>query len=765
MTAPPANPTADDYAPVMEKLTEFIKAERKSKRLAAVSIALVDQNHTVWQQGFGTVDTRSRQPVTDSTVYRVGSVSKLFTDMLVVQLAQEGKLDLDADIREYLPEFAPENPYDKPITLRQLMCHRSGIVREPPVGHYFDPTEPTLEATVNSLNETKLVHPPETNTKYSNAAVSVVGRVAEVVGNQPFAELATDRLLVPLGMQHSDFVRTDEIDRLSATGWMWSVHAPRTPAPTFALGTAPAGNLYCTVGDLANFVAMVCNQGKFAGQQIMPAEVIREMLTPAADSTGAHATYGLGFRLSEIEGHRTFGHGGAVYGFSTNVLGLPDDEIGVVVTSAVDCSNGFTSRVCEYAVRLLLAHRAGEPLPECPTSKRLPENMARSLEGPYACNGETLHLLADDNKLYMEKGYQRRELRSLTDNTLVVDDLDGYGPQIKLSDSGELSIDGNTWQRQPDTCPPECPEHFQQYIGIYGWDHNKLYVFERDGQLWALIEWFFYYPLTEVEKDVFAFPAEGGLYEGEQLVFERNEEGEIESVEAACVDFKRLLVGESLQQHFELKPTKPVEELRRMAAAADPPREPRKLREFDLVELDKLAPGIHLDIRYATTRNFMGTPFYTSAHAMMQRPAAEATAAAQEQLEASGYGLLIHDAYRPWVVTKMFWDGTPAHLRRFVADPDYGSRHNRGCAVDLTLYDLQTGEPIDMTSLYDEFSERSYPLYPGGTARQRWHRRLLRNMMEDQGFKVFRYEWWHFDYETWSQYPIGKETFEEILSE
>jgi D-alanyl-D-alanine dipeptidase len=205
-----------------------------------------------------------------------------------------------------------------------------------------------------------------------------------------------------------------------------------------------------------------------------------------------------------------------------------------------------------------------------------------------------------------------------------------------------------------------------------------------------------------------------------------------------------------------------VSELRREALAASPPVESGNFRVPDLVELKSLDATIKYDIRYATSNNFMGTPFYSSAHAFMQRPAAEAVARVSASLRQLGYGLLIHDSYRPWYVTKMFWDGTSPDKHMFVADPSQGSRHNRGAAVDLTLYDLKTGAPIRMTGGYDELSDRSYPLYPGGTTMQRWHRDFLRHAMEAQGFTVYAAEWWHFDYKDWRSYPIGTLTFEQL---
>ena len=212
---------------------------------------------------------------------------------------------------------------------------------------------------------------------------------------------------------------------------------------------------------------------------------------------------------------------------------------------------------------------------------------------------------------------------------------------------------------------------------------------------------------------------------------------------------------------FRIEPLRPVEELRREALAAQPPAESDK-RAPDLVELVTLDPTIRLDIRYATRDNFLSTAVYTQARAFLQRPAAEALVAANAELRGHGWGVLVHDAYRPWYVTKIFWDATPAEMKDFVADPAKGSRHNRGAAVDLTLYDLRSGEPAVMPSLYDEFGERASPDDAGGTAEQRRRRDLLRSVMEKHGFTVVSNEWWHFDYRDWQQYPILNVPFEEL---
>ena len=188
-------------------------------------------------------------------------------------------------------------------------------------------------------------------------------------------------------------------------------------------------------------------------------------------------------------------------------------------------------------------------------------------------------------------------------------------------------------------------------------------------------------------------------------------------------------------------------------APTTPPIEKNTNAKVELVDLSTLDKQLKLDIRYATTNNFMGKPLYSIPRALMQKTAAEALLRAHKKLQAAGYGLLIFDAYRPWQVTRDMWDKQPQH-RAYLADPLKGSRHNRGCAIDLTLYDLKTGKEISMPSGYDEFSERAHPNYSGGSKEAREARELLRTAMELEGFKVYENEWWHFDFDGWENYPI-----------
>jgi CubicO group peptidase (beta-lactamase class C family)/D-alanyl-D-alanine dipeptidase len=761
-----AQSTTDaQWQPAIAALRERIAHEMADKKLPAVAIALVDDQHVVWAEGFGYQDLAHKVPATSDTVFRVGSVSKLFTDIGVMQLVGEGKLDLDAAITNYLPAFHPKNPFGGTITLRELMSHRSGLVREPPIGHYFDATEPSLQATVDSLNQTALVYAPGTETKYSNAAIATVGYALQTVSGQPYADYLHNAVLLPMGMTHSSFKPEPALISRLADAQMWSYDGLTFSAPKFQLGEGPAGCMYSTVGDLGHFLSVLFASGKSGSAQVIAPAALAEMWKP--QFTGAsRMKVGLGFMLGTFQGEREIGHGGAIYGFATQVAALPDRKLGVVVISTADGTNAVVNHIADDALSLMLSIREMKPQPQLSTTSAIPATVVQKAAGHYIDSNRAIDLEERGGRLFLSnpQGGELEELKADGEHW-ITDGRVGYSksPIVFTGDGTEndtLTMDGKVLRRAAVDLPVDAAKDFSDLIGEYGWDFDKLFVFEDHGKLCVLIEWFDEAPLEQSSHDVFKFPA-SGLYQDESAVFQRAADGLVTGVRVSGVLFPRLPIPTD-DSVFQIKPLEPVEELRREALLAKPPAEHGDFHSTDLVELSKLDPSIKLDIRYATSRNFLGAPLYLQARAYMQRPAAEAVVRASQWLHTQGYGLLIHDSYRPWYVTKMFWDGTPDDKKIFVADPSKGSRHNRGCAVDLTLYDLKTGKPIRMTGGYDEMSERSYPFYPGGTSIERWHRDLLRRAMGREGFAVYEFEWWHFDYYDYAHYHIGNATFEEL---
>jgi CubicO group peptidase (beta-lactamase class C family)/D-alanyl-D-alanine dipeptidase len=755
-----------DYAVVAQMLDRFIAHEMADKDLAAVSIALVDDQQIVWAQGFGWANPGNRTPATAQTVYRVGSVSKLFTDIAIMQLVEQGRLDLDAPVTRYLAGFQPHNPYGKDITLRQLMSHRSGLTREPPVGHYFDPTGPPLARTIASLDRTELVYAPESRVKYSNAAVAVAGYILERTQNEPFAKYLGHAVLEPLDMRHSSFEPTPAVVGNLARGYMWTLDGRVFEAPTFQLGISPAASLYTSVMDLGRFMSALFAGGRGAKGPLLRPATLEQMWTPQFPASAEKNRYGIGFGLSDLEGHRQVGDSGAIYGFATTLRALPDKKIGVVVVTTRDGATAVTRRVADVALKAMLAVHRGQPLYQPELASPVPPDLARRVAGRYVKGEHEVELMESGGKLSLLKlngGGQPARLHMVGD-ALITDGRLGYGDKIVLRENA-IVLGGEELTRMASHKPEPAPDKWRGLIGEYGWDHDILYVFEKDGRLWTLIEWFELEPIEPVSENEFRFP-DRGLYDGERLIFTRDANGRATQVKAGSVVFKRRQIGpEEGAEQLRIQPLRPVDELLHEALASTPPRETGQLRTPDLLDLTRLDPTIKLDIRYATTNNFLSTIFYPLPRAFMQRPAAEAVVRAHRKLRKLGYGLLIHDAYRPWYVTKVFWDATPNDKKIFVADPAKGSRHNRGAAVDLTLYDLKTGRPVQMVGTYDETSDRSYPDYPGGTSLQRWHRKLLRDEMESEGFTVYEAEWWHFDFMDWQQYPIMNLPYDRITAQ
>ncbi len=761
-TAPAAVGPTLRYHAAADATARLIFRVMRHEKLPGVSIAFVDDNQIVWAQGFGYADAARKIPATAETIYRVGAISRLVTDAAILERVDRAELNLDAPSSRYLPIFHPVNPFSAPITLRELMADRAGLVREPPIGGIYDSSSPSLIATVESLNETKLLYWPATHQKVSDAGAAVLGEILQRETGQSFANYVRRTVFDPIGMSQSSF--TSPAPNLApelANGEMWSYDGRTIPTPDFQPSIAPAVGLYTSVEDLGRFLAALFESEKPTRTNLLAPQTVAQMWTPQFVHPDADVGMGLGFRVGRFARHRLAFASGSLYGYSAEILALPGQRLGVVVATNVDGANGATGHIAGSALRWMLAARHGHRPPELADSSDLPAASARSLAGRYGSLATAFDLIEREGRLYFLPiaGGPMVRLRQLG-RSLLTDGRLGYGIELTPIPGG-IRIGDTIFPSYTLPKPKPAPAPWEGLIGEYGWPYATLYILEKDGRLTALLPSLSYAPLAQITPSVFAFP-HSGPYDAEQIVFERDARGVARSLTLGGIRFPRRKLGGSTGPFFHIHPLKPVAELRREALRAKPPREHGDFLKPDLVDVAALDPKIHLDIRYATSHGFLGAPVYTEAKAFLERPAALALVRVAHELESQGYGLLIHDAYRPWYVTKIFWDATPPDLRIFVADPREGSRHNRGCAVDLTLYSLATGKQVPMTGHYDEMTERSYAFYPGGTQLERWDRDLLRRAMAREGFHVYLYEWWHFDYHGWRHYPILNLTFEQL---
>ncbi|MDY4920982.1 MAG: M15 family metallopeptidase [Phascolarctobacterium sp.] len=311
--------------------------------------------------------------------------------------------------------------------------------------------------------------------------------------------------------------------------------------------------------------------------------------------------------------------------------------------------------------------------------------------------------------------------------------------------------------------PPDAPKDVKHILGFYYGNGENILIRENGGRLELLYRFAQndkafgganIYPMTKEHFDAYAINEAGPMTSSESSVrFERDPDGYGISARVGGHTYSRYFMGRTTGergQEFRIPAHSPEawEKLRADAKAAVMPELLAQGEQVELVDASTI-DGVVIDSRYGCADNCFGAPLYTSEKLYLGKEAAEALAKVQQQLAAYGYGLVLWDAYRPWSVSKLANLALPEGKKGMLEDPDTkGSAHNTGNAVDVSLYELATGEQVEMISDFDEPSMRQFASYAGGTSRQRYLRDLLRDTMELYGFKGIEMEWWHFDYQS-----------------
>ena len=506
---------APDLLADLPAFQEVVKREIAAGNISGVSVALVEGNRILYVDGFGFANKKKRIPATRETVYRAGSISKLFTALAAMQLAEKKKLSIDQPVAELWHDFRPVNPFPDaiPITLRQLMCHRAGMFRECPVGSYFDPSEPNLRETVRSIDGCVLVYPPEKKTKYSNIGVAVVGQTVATVSGVSFDDYASELLLKPMGMKRSSFVRNRMVEHALATGYMLVANGRggfrEIDAPSFELGTIPAGNLYTTAQDLAIFLRVLLAGGRSGTRQIVQPETLAEMWI--AQLTSDTNGFGLGFLVGHAGGKKTIGHSGAVYGFTSSLAAMADEKLGVIVLSNDDLSVAAVERINNAGWRLLRSRKE---------TQNPPPFKAPNFDGEY----ESQSYWAKIDGLNANFSGQKATLRAIDEFTFEMNDrLVNNGRLVVSNDRKSFSAMGQKFERVSKR--PPIPRVWKDLLGSYGPEFIPLIISERNGRLYAMTENMYDYALAPESETVFKMPP--GLYTDERLVFHRNEKGKV----------------------------------------------------------------------------------------------------------------------------------------------------------------------------------------------------------------------------------------------
>jgi CubicO group peptidase (beta-lactamase class C family) len=527
----------------------FIRSEMDRLGITCVNIALVDDSRIVWEEGFGDQNAKAGIRATERTAYRVGSISKLIAATAVLQLQEKKLLDIREPIERYAPEAVFRNPFNPrvPITLRHLLTHTAGILRESPAGSCFDPSSPGIERTVRSFFGTELVHPVGKRTSYSNLGPTIAGYIVEKTAGVPFTEYARKNILEPAGMTSSSFLPDiDAIRENLATAFMIGFDGLPFRAPSFDLGTIPAGNLYSTAGDLARFMVCLFRDGEGERGRILSKESLRRMFTVQFPvSIFASEGYGLGYYVSRFEGRRIVSGGGNVYGFTSAFAALPKEKVGVVVLNNVDCADGFNDKVVQKVLGLLLNRKVAARVPPLPQPIDLKGRNLDEYAGKFSAAKRDAWASIENGELHLRIFGEPHLLRPIGEDRFLSDGRMEYGAEFEfLRDSGgrvaALKTGSLEYKKVPDYKPSgNLPEDLRRYCGEYGWPHSILRVYGKDGKLTCLVEWFSEYPLERAGGSTFVFP-DFGLYDGEKIEFIEDAGGRVVEARLGSVPFPSL---------------------------------------------------------------------------------------------------------------------------------------------------------------------------------------------------------------------------------
>lgn len=414
------DPFAGDYQPITKYLSAFITQQMKKGEITGLSIALVDDDKLLWSEGFGYADKSAKIKATPETLYRAGSVSKLFNAVAVMQLVEQGKLDLDAPITQYVEDFSINSRFGSidDITLRSLLSHQSGMPSDIAGGMWSD-SAPSLESLNAAWAKSHIVKPANTHFNYSNTGVSLSGLAVQRVTGQPYETYLRDALLLTLNMQQSDFTGSLQGEN-AAKGYNGKREVEEKP-----LRDTPAGGLNTTVEDLSRFLMAVHGKGKFLNTHMLSEASLNEMFVVQNDDNliDLNLRVGLGWLHSNRKlGGRydVVGHDGRTVAHSAKLVTAPEAGLGVVILSNSADNSDTLGKIAREAMDLLYATKGLPVLEYAPSNAVEKIRTSSELQGEYAGPFNLIEIKPDGKRFKAKAMGMNVSLRPETDNWFFI---------------------------------------------------------------------------------------------------------------------------------------------------------------------------------------------------------------------------------------------------------------------------------------------------------------------------------------------------------
>jgi CubicO group peptidase (beta-lactamase class C family) len=465
-----------------KRLDQFIDQQMNARNIPGMAVAVTDAEKLLRVSTHGYADVAARRPVTPETLFEIGSISKSFTSLAVLQLWEEGRLDLHEPVKRYLPWFEIQSEFE-PITLHHLLSHTAGLITGAVVLG-----DPRYE--VWALRETRASAPPGSYYHYSNAGYKILGVVVEEIGGQPFGDFIRTRLLDPLGMADTEPIITNETRKRLAVGYE-AFYDDRPPAPGRPFAPAPwleyiaaDGSIASTPADMAAYMRMLINRGQGPRGRIVSANSFDRMAgrVIAVREEGRGQFYGYGLVTYEDDGCTFIGHGGGMVGFHSYMLVDSSNGLGVIVLMNGP-GNGSEYEIVEFALQLLRAALHNQSLPPVPPVEPTRVENAAEYAGTYRAFGEpgraagytNLTLVAQGDQLKLHYGDRPIALEPRGPDRFYVDH-----PDFSLfllcfgRENGEVveAFHGPQWYTHPRYTDPTTFDHPQAWDAYPGHYHS-----------------------------------------------------------------------------------------------------------------------------------------------------------------------------------------------------------------------------------------------------------------------------------------------------
>jgi CubicO group peptidase (beta-lactamase class C family) len=400
-----------DYTPVIDYVSKKLNKAVGDELIPSAVIALINEDEVIWQEAIGYADLESQSPATTDMVYRMGSISKTFTAMAIMQLAEKGLIDIDAPITQYLPDIQFKNEFAQPedVSIRHIMAHRAGFVRdstrttEAMGSADRDVDRLSLEEIVEEMKDRQMSYPVGYRYKYSNIGITVLGRIIEVVTGQDYVSYMQQNVLTPIGMNDSAFLSNPDIKEKLVEGYLLK-KGDFIKMSQYDISDIPAGNLYSTIEDMTDYVRFILREGMTTdGKQLIKAETLSSMFEDNYSDPKDPTKVGTCWHLYQFDsGDKVAMHNGGIAGFATYMHVMPERKLGaVLLTNGFSRYNGdeLLTEALELMLEAKFGYKQQEFQDDIETPIELDPETMKKYEGRYSIGGLLTKVYLKKNKL------------------------------------------------------------------------------------------------------------------------------------------------------------------------------------------------------------------------------------------------------------------------------------------------------------------------------------------------------------------------------